>query len=197
MKRVIRWAALALMLMPAMVTAQDFQAGRAAYEAGDYATALREWRPLAEQGDAAAQFNLGVMYANGQGVPQDDAEAMKWYRLAAAQGIAAAQYDLGVMYHSGQGVPQDDAEAVKWYRLAAAQSYAKAQSNLGFMYGKGQGVPQDFIAAHMWFNISGANGDSQAAAKRDAVAAKLSPADLSTAQRSAKVCMASNYRDCD
>ncbi|MDP2738149.1 MAG: tetratricopeptide repeat protein [Pseudorhodobacter sp.] len=161
MKHVIRWAALALLLMPAMVTAQDFEAGKAAYEAGDYATALREWRPLAEQGDAAAQALLGIMY------------------------------------DSGQGVPQDDAEAVKWYRLAAAQGYAKAQLNLGVRYGKGQGVPQDFIAAHMWFNISGANGDSTAAVNRDKIAAMLSPADLSTAQRSAKVCMASNYRDCD
>jgi len=197
MKRVIRWAALALMLMPAMVTAQDFQAGRAAANAGDYATALREWTPLAEQGEAYAQALLGVMYANGQGVPQDDAKAAKWFRLAAAQGYADALFYLGVMYDNGQGVPQDDAEAVKWYRLAAAQGDADAQYNLGVMYAKGQGVPQDFIAAHMWFNISGANGDSQAAAKRDAVAAKLSPADLSTAQRSAKVCMASNYRDCD
>ena len=79
----------------------------AAYESKDYATALKLWRPLAEQGDAQAQYNLGIMYDNGQGVPQDDAEAVKWYRKAAEQGIAKAQYNLGVMYANGRGVPQD------------------------------------------------------------------------------------------
>ena len=68
-----------------------------------------------------------VMYDEGRGVPQDDAEAVKWYRLAAEQGNAAAQYNLGVMYDKGEGVPQDDAEAVKWYRLAAEQGAAAAQ----------------------------------------------------------------------
>ena len=70
--------------------------------------------------DAAAQSNLGVMYGNGRGVPQDDAEAVNWYRLAAEQGNAYAQSRLGVMYYNGQGVPQDDGEAVKWFRKAAA-----------------------------------------------------------------------------
>ena len=126
MKRVIRWAALALMLMPAMVTAQDFEAGLAAAQAGDYATALREWTPLAEQGEAYAQALLGVMYANGQGVPQDDAEAVKWYRLAAAQGDADAQYNLGVMYAKGQGVPQDFIAAHMWFNISGANGDSQA-----------------------------------------------------------------------
>ena len=91
----------------------------AAYYRGDYATALREWRPLAEQGNAEAQFNLGVMYSNGYGVPQDDAEAARWYRKAAEQGVAEAQFLLGFMYRDGHGVPQDYAQAHKWYNLAA------------------------------------------------------------------------------
>ena len=89
-----------------------------------------------------AQFNLGIMYANGEGVLKDDAEAVKWYRLAAEQGHANAQYNLGVMYDNGIGVLKDDAEAVKWYRLAAEQGYANAQHNLGAMYADGRGVPQ-------------------------------------------------------
>ena len=93
----------------------------AAYQRGDYATALREWRPLAEQGYADAQFNLGVMYDEGRGVPQDDAEAVKWYRKAAEQGDAGAQYNLGVMYGNGLGVPQDYAQAHMWYNLAASR----------------------------------------------------------------------------
>ncbi len=83
---------------------------------------LDELRALAEQGDASAQYNLGVMYADGEGVPQDDTEAGRWYRLAADQGVADAQYNLGVMYGTGQGVPQDYVEAHIWYNLAGAQS---------------------------------------------------------------------------
>ena len=113
-----------LMTFSSSVVAQDFQKGLAAAQAGDFATALKEWKPLAEAGDAVAQFNLGVMYDIGDGVPQDYAEAVKWYRLAAEQGYVAAQYNLGTMYDNGKGVPQDYAEAVKWYRLAAEQGDA-------------------------------------------------------------------------
>ena len=75
----------------------DYKKGYAAYQSGDYATALREWTPLAKQGDAVAQYNLGNMYRLGQGVPKDDKTAVKWYRLAAEQGYARAQYNLGSM----------------------------------------------------------------------------------------------------
>ena len=91
-------------------------------------------RARAEAGVAEAQFNLGNMYENGQGVPQDDAETVRWYRLAVDQGHADAQYNLGVMYDNGRGVPQDYAEAVRWYRLAAEQGHADAQYNLAIMY---------------------------------------------------------------
>jgi hypothetical protein len=112
--------AVALLLGSAEVSwSQDFQKGLAAHDSGDFATALREWTPLAKQGDADAQFNLGLMYRKGQGVPQDDKTAAKWWKLAAEQGNAAAQFNLGVMYDNGQSVPQDYKTAVKWYRLAA------------------------------------------------------------------------------
>ncbi len=110
---------LLLALVPAY--GQDFQKGLDAYDSGDYATALRGWRPLAEQGHAKAQFNLGVMYDKGTGVAQDDAEAVRLYRLAAEQGYARAQFNLGTMYDNGEGVAQDDAEAHMWFNLAAAQ----------------------------------------------------------------------------
>ena len=108
----------------------DYEAGLDAYKKGDYETAYKEWKALAEQGDAEAQFGLGLMYRNGQGVTQDDKEAVKWYRLAAEQGYADAQFALGQMHLKGQGVIQDYKEAVKWYRLAAAQGQAAAQNNL-------------------------------------------------------------------
>ncbi len=96
-----------------------FDEGEAAYKRGDYSTALREWRPLAKQGNAVAQYNLGVMYEAGLGVPQDYAEAVKWYRKAGEQGVVKAQYNLGEMYSKGLGVPQDYAWTVKWYREPA------------------------------------------------------------------------------
>ncbi|MDE0781091.1 MAG: tetratricopeptide repeat protein, partial [Alphaproteobacteria bacterium] len=115
----------------------DREKGLSAAQSGDFATALREWTPLAERGNADAQFNLGTIYNKGQGVPQDQEAAVKWYRLAADQGIANAQFNLGVMHQNGQGVPKDDKTAVMWYRLAAEQGAAIAQSNLGVMYAVG------------------------------------------------------------
>jgi TPR repeat protein len=93
----------------------------AAYQRGDYATALQLWRPRAEQGVALAQNNLGLMYYERQGVPQDYGEAAKWYHLAAEQGNATAQYNLASMYYSGEGVPQDDVQAYLWVSLAASR----------------------------------------------------------------------------
>ena len=98
-----------------------FDEGTAAFDRGDYATALREWRPLAKQGVADAQYNLGVMYGEGLGVPQDYAKAVGWWRKAAEQGHATAQYNLGVAYHNGEGVPQNYAQAHMWYNLAASR----------------------------------------------------------------------------
>jgi TPR repeat protein len=118
-----------------LVAAGPLEDGRAAYEKGDYATAMRLLRPLAEQGDARAQFNLGIMYSEGQGVPQDYGTAVGWYRKAAEHGHASAQFNLGIMYAEGHGVPQDYGTAVGWYRKAAEQGDADAQYNLGIMYG--------------------------------------------------------------
>ena len=119
--------------------AQDFDKGLTAYKSGDFATALKEWSLLAEQGDAVAQFNLGWTYSTGEGVPQDNTEAFEWYRKSAEQGYAAAQYNLALMYDNGTGVPQDYAQAVEWYRKAAGQGNAAAQYNLGLMYANGYG----------------------------------------------------------
>ena len=115
-----------LVLVLAAPTWADYQAGVDAYHAGDYQTALKEFRPLADQGDAAAQNNLGYMYELGKGVSQDYQEALRWYRLAAEQGDPPAQRNLSYMYYHGQGVPQDYVQAYMWVTLAAAQGYAKA-----------------------------------------------------------------------
>ena len=129
-----------------------------AYQHGDYALAEQLIRPLAEQGNAEAQFRLGIMHQLGKGVPQDYREAVKWYRKAADQGDAQGQFSLGVMYRSGVGIPQDYQEALKWFRKAADQGEAQAQHNLGVMYENGKGVPQDTKEAVKWFRRSAEHG---------------------------------------
>ena len=109
--------------------AQDFENGLEAYEAGDHAAALKEWRPLAEQGDAYAQFNLGQMYRRGAGVLQDYAEAVKWYLLAAEQGDAQAQYNLGLIYYNGECVLQDNIRAHMWFSIASLNGHKPASKN--------------------------------------------------------------------
>jgi TPR repeat protein len=117
--------------------------------------------------------------------------------MAAKQGDAKAQGNLGFMYDNGEGVPQDYAEAVKWYRMAAEQGDASAQYNLALMYASGEGLPQDYATAHMWFNISSAKGHENAGSNRDIAAGQMLPADISMAQQRARVCMETNYQDCD
>src|SRR6185295_15422053 len=100
-------------------SAQPFQDAMQALKKKDYQKAFEIFRPLAEKGNTQAQVQLGQMYREGQGVPQDNAEALNWYRKAADQGSDEAQYNLGAMYRDGQGVAKNDAEALRWYRKAA------------------------------------------------------------------------------
>ncbi len=156
----------------------------AAYDRGDYATAYRLWRPLAEQGDVGAQNYLGFMHGTGQGVAQDYVEAVKWYSKAAAQGYAPAQNALGVMYKNGLGIAEDYAEAVRWYRQAAEQDDASAQYTLGELYKNGFGIAQDYVEAHKWLNIAAANGHTKAATLRNHMERELmTAAQIAEAQR--------------
>ena len=122
-----------------------------------------EWyRKAAEQGNAAAQFNLGVLYANGKGVPQSYEEAAKWWRKAAEQGDAAAQFNLGILYANGKVVPQSYEEAAKWWRKAAEQGNVAAQFNLGVLYANGKVVPQSYEEAAKWFRKAAEQGMKEA-----------------------------------
>jgi clan AA aspartic protease (TIGR02281 family) len=122
----------------------------ATYQSGDYATAMRLLRPLADQGSAVAQSYLGDMYNFGEGLPQDYAQAVGWLRKAAEQGQVRAQLRLGSNYRLGEGVPTDDAKTVLWYRKAAEQGDADAEGLLGVMYENGWGVPRDYAQAVVW-----------------------------------------------
>ena len=141
--------ALLLTLMLSTAYGQDFEATKKA----------------AENGDAIAQVNLGLMYNTGEkdyGVPKNDAEALKWFRLAAEQGYAQGQNDLGNMYREGEGVPKNDAEAAKWYKLAAEQGHAGAQNHLGFYYYTGEGIPKNDAEAVKWYKLAVEQGHAHA-----------------------------------
>jgi hypothetical protein len=133
-----------LLVTPSTALAGPFEDGVEAYERGDFAMAAQIWMPLAEQGDPAAQFNIGLMYDNGRGVPKDDSAAVLWYRRAAEQGYAKAQFSLGSMYERGEGIAQDLSTAAKWFRRAADQRNAKARFRLGYLYERGRGVKKDY-----------------------------------------------------
>ena len=113
--------------MPAL--ANSYNDGWTAYSKGNYKTAINIFMQLAEQGDAAAQSNLGIMYTKDDGVPRDYKEAIKWYRLAAAQGDVESQTTLGIMYAKGQGVPEDKVFAYMWWNLSAASGSEDASKN--------------------------------------------------------------------
>ena len=178
----------------------DWEAGMDAYNAGDFQTTLKNWIPLAEQGDARAQIHVYMMYSHGEGVTQNDKEAMRWLRLAVEQGDARAQLELGAAYMTGLSVTRDFKEAMKWYRLAAEQGYADAQFALGQMHLKGQGVIQDNVIANMWFNIA-ASSDASSAARnaimfKKTVESKMTPEQITKAEQLARECIKKNYKDC-
>ena len=144
------------LVLPGPMLAADLETGGAAYDRGDYATALEEFRPLAEQGDADAQFHLGLMYDFGEGVPQDRTEAAKWFHLAAEQGHAPAQSFLGLLYlWGGEGVTQNYVLAHMWSSLAAAR-------------------------------LRPSELHDKAAHNRDSVATQMTPEQLAEAQRLAR-----------
>lgn len=135
---------------------------RNAYFEGDFLKALSIWRPLAEQGDARAQNNLGILYRNGEGLVQDFDQARSWLLRSAAQGHAQAQYSLGVMYDYGYGLAQNYTEALRWYQQAAALGNADAQYNLGVFYAEGRGVKQSLTEAARWYAKAAKQGHANA-----------------------------------
>ncbi len=140
------------------------QKGNACYRSEDYHQAVTYFSQAIrlDPQNVEAQFMMGAMYHEGQGVPQDYAVALKWYRKAAEQGLAEGQFRLGLMYHHGEGIEHDYAEAVKWYRKAAEQGLAKAQYNLGVMYHNGDGIEADYDEALKWCRKSEQQGLAEA-----------------------------------
>lgn len=160
-----------------------FTEGANAYNARNYALALKEVTPLAKKGHADAQHLLGLMYYMGRGVQRDYKQALQWHRKAAMQGKADAQYVVGAMYYTGNAVPQDHKTAISWFRKAAEQGHAEAQHALGLMYRyHAAGMPQDVVLAYMLWNLAAANGNANAVEQRAAIARRMTPEQIEEAQ---------------
>ena len=199
-----------LFLFSGSVYGDDFQDAADAYKRKDYKEAHRLLLPLAEQGDPEAQYQLGNMYANGEGVPQDYKEAVKWYRLSAEQGNASAQNNIYRLAKNNvpealqfciQKAKQGDEKAKAiLYDLAkknvpealqvlvkdAKDGIDEAQNKLGEVYSQGLGLPQSYLDAHMWFNLSGSQGNKGAIRNRNRMERKMSPEQIVQAQEMAR-----------
>lgn len=162
--------AVASILLAPLALAQDFQKGLTAYEWGDFETALAEWQPLADAGDARGQFWLAKMYSSGIGVEMNDDLAIKFYSLAAEQGHAEAQCNLAVMYQNGWGVPQSEEEALKLFKPSAEQGVTEAMIALGQHYENNYSGDYDPALAYKWYGLAEAMGDFNAGSKRDVLA---------------------------
>jgi TPR repeat protein len=138
------------------------EAGLQAARSGDYAGAMTEWKPLAELGNAEAQFHLGVLYFEGLGVAQDDRTAQFWFGKAAVGGNSRAQTNLGLMYGSGRAGTLDQHLAVRWLLRAAGQGDALAQFNVGSHYLNGLGVEKNEREAYERFRLSAAQNEIDA-----------------------------------
>lgn len=160
-----------------------------AYEFGDGgvtadpAEAAKWYRRAADQGHASSQSNLGQLYAEGRGVPKDLAEAVRWLKLAVEQKNASGEYALAEMYAEGKGVSKNDEEATKLYERAANGDFPVAMSALGEAFEQGRGVRKNPVCALFWYGLSAERGYEDAEAKREALAAKLSPADRAEGER--------------
>ncbi len=160
----------------------DWNAGKRAFEKGDYTTALKKLMPLAEKGNAEAQSLVGLMYDLGKGLPRDTGQALRWYRAAADQGNAAGEFHLGTIYLNGAGVARDTIQGLKWLTLAADQGMADASLILGMAYMNLKDVPHDFVKADMWLRVAAARGDPLAPGQRARLETHMTRAQIAHAE---------------
>jgi TPR repeat protein len=142
---------LCIALIGGSAHAGPFEAGLSALDRAHYATAMRAWLKLANEGAAEAQNNVGHLYEQGFGVSQNYTEAMNWYRQAADQGLAEAQHNMGMLYYHGYGVAENQRTAAKWFKRAALQELVDSESMLGLAYHEGKGVELNYQLAKHWF----------------------------------------------
>jgi len=166
------------LLLASFAWSGDSQKGLSAYNSTDYDTALAIWQPLAESGDADAQYGLGMMYGNGFGVDMDDALAIKWYGLAAEKGHSGAQCNLAVMHQNGWGVPLNEEEAVRLFSQAAEQGVVEAMVALGRHFAMDFSEAYDPVRAYKWFSLATLFDDIDANTKREVIEGKMTAAQV-------------------
>lgn len=165
MRKLFTFAAIGAALLATPVWAQSYDEGAKAYNKRDYHTAIKNWQPLAVQGDVRAQFNLGLLYAQGLGVEQDYKEAVKFWEMAAAKNNPEAPLQLGRVYEEGRtGIDKNPAVAAKWLRKSADLGNAQAQALLGDLYVRGEGLPKSDKDAVSWYKKAVAQGYTRAMA---------------------------------
>lgn len=178
----MRWISLTLFSLLVMPVWADFSDGVSAYQRADYTTAVREFTAAARLGDVSAQYNLGFMYATGQGVAKNYHEAFFWFLKAAKRGDSESQFHVGGMYENGLGVHQNYSQAIKWYRKTAEQGLAVAQLTLGGLYGIGLGAPQSYSQAYAWFSLAANQGNDSALQAKQLTEEVISPQQINAAQ---------------
>jgi TPR repeat protein len=197
MRKSLILAAAMLALGGMAATAEPLQDGARYFQRADYQRALASWRPLAIQGNPVAQNNLGIMYLDGKGVPQNTSEAVRYLSLSAAAGSSLGQNNLGGLYRDGKGVPRDYGKAAQWFAASAAQGNSAGMYNLGLMYEMGQGIKAEPFHAYMWYALSADMGSMpNAAAHRDALWRRMTPAAQNQARMLAVACKRNSYRGC-
>ncbi len=164
-----RTAALTLALGGGAPAVADWADVRQAFAEGDAVALVSALRPLAEDGDADAQFNLGILHDTGQGVPQDYGRAARWYGLAGDQNHPTALYNLGLLYFEGKGVERDRTRALEFYRRAARHGDADAFSSIGYMFLYGIGVEEDRLEGFAYFLLAAERGSGDGARNRDLI----------------------------
>ena len=182
-----RWwlAGLALLALPIWTGAQ-MEPARAAFDKEDYAAAYKLYQPLADNGQAEAQYRVGMMHKFGWGAGRDHAVAAKWFRAAAEQGHPEAQFELGIYYKDGRGVERDLTRSAQWFLKAAEQGVGIAQLNLGRYYLAGQGVEKDPVAAYYWLTLSALNGYMDGMALRVPAVTLMTPEQIKDTEARAK-----------
>jgi len=176
MTTILKWIPIGLLLslIGSVQASVDIADGLAAVERQDYMTAYTVFRQLAKAGDKEAQFNLAILFKQGNGAMQNESKAADWFRKSADQGLAAAQFRLGRMYDLGEGVEQSFDYAAVWYEKAAKQGYPLAQTNLGVLYANGEGLKQDLVLAYVWLNLAASQGLALALDNRELLAKSMS-----------------------
>lgn len=173
---------VAALLLGSTAAQASLQEGIDAFHGGNHKAALERFTPLANNGNAVAQFYLGKIYMQGLGAKPDYDKAMSWTRKSAKQNNSDAENFLGFLYYYGLGTPQSYTEAMSWYRKAADAGHVKAQTSLGMMFVNGQGVTEDPVQAYKWLKLAELAGEADAGSKLRAVEEKMTEQQLKEGQ---------------